>query len=79
MSNIPKTQAGLQAVDYFTWALQRLYERGEDRYLSYLWSAVHLVQDIDDKRKSGYGVYYTQKKPLNTAALVWRENKKPEI
>ena len=27
----PYEQAGLQAVDYFTWALQRLYERQEDR------------------------------------------------
>lgn len=31
---------------------------------------------IDDRREAGYGVYYTQKKPLNAAALVWRENKK---
>ncbi len=72
-ADIPGNRAGLQAVDYFTWALQRLYERGEDRYLTYLWPAVHLVQDIDDKRKAGYGVYYTKKKPLNAAALVWRK------
>ncbi len=72
-ADIPGNRAGLQAVDYFTWALQRLYERGEDRYLTYLWPAVHLVQDIDDKRKAGYGVYYTQRKPLNAAALAWRK------
>ena len=29
----PKEQAGLQAVDYFVWALQRLYERHEERYV----------------------------------------------
>lgn len=76
----PVEQGGLQAVDYFTWALQRLYEKGEDRYLTYLWPAVHLVQDIDDKRKADYGVYYTQKKPLNVAVLAWREeNKTPGI
>jgi len=79
-ATVPAKQAGLQVVDYFTWALQRLYEKGEDRYLTYLWSAVHLVQDIDDKRKAGYGVYYTQKKPLNAAALAWRkQNKTPGI
>lgn len=72
-ADIPDNRAGLQAVDYFTWALQRLYERDEDRYLTYLWSSVHLVHDIDDKRKTGYGVYYTQKKPLNAAALSWRK------
>ena len=68
----PKQHAGLQAVDYFVWALQRLYERGEDRYVKYLWKAFRLVQDIDDRRAAGYGVYYTQKKPLDAAALEWR-------
>jgi hypothetical protein len=69
----PQTHAGLQAVDYFTWALQRLYEAGEDRYVEYLWSSFHLVQDIDDQRQAGYGAYYTQKKPLNAAVLAWRK------
>jgi len=80
LSSTPVEHAGLQAVDYFTWALQRLYEKGEERYLNYLWHAVHLVQDIDDKRVAGYGVYYTQKKPLDAAALEWRkQNKMPGI
>jgi hypothetical protein len=80
ISSTPPQHAGLQAADYFTWALQRLYEKGEDRYLNYLWNAVRLVQDIDDKRAAGYGVYYTQKKPLTAAALEWRkQNKTPGI
>ena len=45
------------------------YEKREDRYLTYLWPAIHLVQDIDDTRSARYGVYYTQKKPLTLAAL----------
>lgn len=65
----PKDQASLQSVDYFIWALQRLYELGEERYVNYLWPAFRLVHDIDDRREAGYGVYYTQKKPLNAAAL----------
>lgn len=60
---------GLQAVDYFLWTLQRLYERREDRYLEFLWPSFRLVDDIDDTREAKYGVYYTQKKPLNLAAL----------
>ncbi len=80
LSSTPSQQAGLQAVDYFTWALQRLYEKGEDRYWNYIGSAVHLVQDIDDRRIADYGVYYTQKKPLTAAALEWRkQNKRPGI
>ena len=72
----PQEQACLQAADYFVWALQRLYERHEERYVSYLWHAFRLVQDVDDRRKAGYGMYYTQKKPLNAAALEWRQEKK---
>ena len=75
-----KEQAGLQAVDYFVWALQRLYERHDERYVTYLWRAFRLVQDVDDRRRGGYGMYYTQKKPLNAAALAWRlEMKEPGI
>ena len=69
----PKEHAGLQAVDYFVWALQRLYERDEERYLLYLWDAFRLVHDIDDMREASYGVDYTQRKPLTAAALRWRK------
>jgi hypothetical protein len=68
----PAQYAGLQAVDYFMWALQRLYELGEERYVSYLWNAFRLVHDIDDTRRAGYGEYYTQKNPLTRAALQGR-------
>jgi len=61
-------QAGLQAADYFLWALQRFYERSEDRFLNFLWQAFRLVHD-DDNRRTKYGEYYTQKKPLTLAAL----------
>jgi hypothetical protein len=79
LAGTPLNQAGLQAVDYFTWALQRLYEMGEDRYVAYLWPAFRLVQDIDDQRAVGYGAYYTQKKPLTAAALAWRKQKPVDI
>ena len=69
----PKEHAGLQAVDYFVWALQRLYERGEERYLVYLWDSFRLGHDIDDMREDSYGVYYTQRNPLTAAALMWRK------
>jgi hypothetical protein len=62
--------ASLQAADYFLWALQRCYERGEDRYISYLWDRVSLVHDIDDDREARYGVYYSKRKPLMAASTV---------
>lgn len=64
--------SSLQAVDYLLWALQRLYERGEDRYLGVLWEKFRLVMDIDDVRENDYGAYYNQKRPLYSAALNWR-------
>ncbi len=69
----PQFSPCLQAADYFLWALQRLYEQGEERYLSYLWPSFRLVQDIDDRRSARYGVYYTQKKPLTKAASDGRK------
>ena len=60
---------GLQAVDYFLWALQRLYEKGEDRFIQMLWPRCCLVRDIDDTRKAKYGAYYNKKTPLDAALL----------
>ena len=68
----PSAHGGLQAVDYFVWALQRLYERAEERYLAYLWPAVRLVHDMDDTRERGSGTRYTQNKPLTATALSER-------
>ena len=53
----PPESPGLQVADYFLWALQRLYERREDRYVEYLWGAFRMVHDIDDTRAAKYGVY----------------------
>ncbi len=63
--NVP----GLQAVDYFLWALQRCYERGEDRYLKYLWQKVGLIRDMDDDGVKPYGVYYNKGNPLTADKL----------
>jgi len=65
----PKENVCLQVVDYFLWALQRFYEKHEDRYLELLWPSFCLVHDLDDTREKEYGVYYTQKRPLKLAAL----------
>ena len=72
---IPTTPAvcpGQQVVDYFLWALQRFYERGELRYIELLWDSVSVIHDVDDTRQARYGVYYTRKKPLSPAALQKR-------
>jgi len=73
---IPSTPAesgGLQAVDYFLWALQRLFERGEDRYWNYVSNKVSLVHDVDDGRSNSYGEYYSRQRPLTCENLKKRE------
>lgn len=59
-----RTVVCLQVADYFLWALQRFYERGEDRFLNLLGSSIGLIHDVDDTRSSGAGTYYTQRNPL---------------
>jgi hypothetical protein len=54
----------LQVTDYCLWALQRLYERREDRFWNLLISKIGLIHDVDDTRRSGAGVYYTRSNPL---------------
>ena len=72
MTNVP----ALQAADYLLWALQRFFERGEDRFLEAVWPKVGLVVDMDDSRRAAYGTYYSRRVPLNLAAVAGR---KPEI
>ena len=60
----PEDCSGLQVVDYFLWALQRSYERGEERYLNLVWPKTVVVHDMDDTREAMHGVFYTKSKPL---------------
>lgn len=60
----PRHDMPLQATDYFLWALQRHFERGESRYIEMLWPQVGLVHAVDETAVAPYGVYYTKKKPL---------------
>jgi len=71
----PKDYLALQAVDYFLWALQRLYEKDEERYLSYLWPSVRLIVDMDDTRNKSYGEYYNS---TNILTLTKIKGRKPD-
>ena len=60
----PNEFIGLQIVDYYLWALQRMYERKEDRYFNLLAPNFRMIMDIDDKREKPYGQWYTDQNPL---------------
>lgn len=69
VSSEPPHCPGLQAVDYYLWALQRFYERREDRFLDLIWSQVAEIRDLDQLENGRRGVSYTKQKPLNLAAF----------
>ena len=69
VSSTPPNSAGLQAVDYYLWALQRFYERREDRFLELIWPQVGEIHDLDRVDGGRRGVFYSKRKPLNLAAF----------
>lgn len=77
VSATPPLCIGLQAVDYYLWALQRFYERREDRFLDLIWPQIGEVYDMDSMENGHRGVFYTKQKPLGLAAFVG--NKRPGI
>lgn len=68
--------AGLQVADYCLWALQRLFTKGEDRFLSLIWPKVALIVDADDISEKAYGTYRTRKRPPLSAESI--KNRKVE-
>jgi Protein of unknown function (DUF3800) len=68
--------AGLQLTDYCLWALQRLFTKGEDRFLGLIWPKVGLIVDADDISEKPYGTYHTRKRSPMTAEPI--KNRKVE-
>lgn len=60
----PHEYTGLQVIDYYLWAVQRMYEKGEDRFFNMLTPHYRLIMDIDDTRNKRYGEWYSDKNPL---------------
>lgn len=63
-SAYPSDYAGLQIIDYYLWALQRLYELEEERFFLLLAKDFRLIMDLDDRRAKPYGEWYSDKNPL---------------
>jgi hypothetical protein len=71
----PSQVVGLQVIDYYLWAIQRLYERGEDQFFRPLAKKYRLIMDIDDKRNKGYGEWYKDRNPLTLDKLKGARSK----
>jgi hypothetical protein len=68
-STYPSQSPGLQIIDYYLWALQRFYERGEDRFFKPLAPKYRLIMDLDDKRHKPYGEWYSDGNPLTAEKM----------
>ena len=61
----PLQEPLLNVADYFCWALQNVFEKGEVRFYNYLKEKISLVVDIYDSEKyKGWKNYYSSKNPL---------------
>jgi hypothetical protein len=69
VSSTPAKCVGLQAADYYLWAVQRFYERREERFLELIWPQVGEIHDLDRVENGRRGVFYARRKPLNVAAF----------
>jgi hypothetical protein len=68
-SGYPSQYAGLQVIDYYLGALQRLFERAEDRFFRLLAPQYRLIMDLDDARNRAYGEWYSDSNPLELAKI----------
>lgn len=64
----PTTEPILNVADYFCWAVQRVFERGELRYYDFLSDKISMVLDLYDTDKyKGYQNYYGPRNKLTKA------------
>lgn len=65
----PCESAGLQVIDYYLWAAQRLFEKGESRYFDAVRHSYRLIMDVDDTRRRPYGEWYSSSNPLSVEKI----------
>lgn len=69
----------LALADYSLWTVQRVYERGDGKYLGLLGGKVTLVLDLyDSTRYEGHHNYYTKYNPLTPESIGFNEWRRPE-
>ncbi len=67
----PLTEPLLNMADYFCWAVQRVFERGETRYYDFINDKISLVVDIyDTDNYSGNRNYYNKNNKLSNSNII---------
>ena len=70
----PQTMTGepcLQVIDYMSWAVQRVFIKGDMRYFDFMRSKISLVVDIYDyaRYKNSGNYYSTRRNPLDSTKI----------
>lgn len=68
-SEYSRNDACLQVIDYFLWALHRLYIYQQDTYMNYIKDKFNVILDLDDQRNSLTGEMYTRHNPIEVVKL----------
>jgi hypothetical protein len=68
-SGYPHQFVGLQVVDYYLWALQRFFERREDRFFNFIAPQFKLIEDMDYADGKGPSMRYDESNPLTLEKL----------
>lgn len=67
----PTQEPLLNVADYFCWAIQRVFEKGELRFYDYLKQQISLVVDLYDKKNyNSWNNYYHPKNPLTVTNKI---------
>lgn len=67
----PRQEPLLNVADYFCWAVQRVFERGETRYYDHIKEQISLVIDVYDADNfKEWGNYYSPKNPLTASKKI---------
>jgi len=70
LSGEPINVPGLQVVDYYLWALQRVFERDDWSHFLPRQDAYRLIIDSDDRRRHRTGEYYSNLHPLTQESIM---------
>lgn len=73
ISSQPQEHIGLQIIDYYLWALQRMLEKEDDTYFNILKDDYKLIVDMDNQLIHPYGEYYDNKHPFTLDKLKMQE------
>lgn len=69
----------LALIDYCLWTVQRVYEKGDDKYLTLLQPKIKLVLDVYDRSKREHPMSYTDRDRLTPQAIGFDSWVKPTI